>query len=118
VAAGQPLLRMPLVTSNVETVAATIDQLSASEAKGPLELTFKDDPEGGGVQYRHWQAVRATEGQLVVRYRAPISEVLAPRGTAPSLELRSDSGAFSGQGDTFLLLPESELRWKFAIRWI
>jgi len=117
VAGDQPLLRMPLVISNVESVAATIDQLSASDAKGPLELAFKDDPEGGAVQYRHWHAVRATEGKLVIRYRAPISEVLAPRGAAPPLELRSDSGAFSGQGDTFLLLPESELRWKFAIRW-
>jgi len=115
--AGPPLLRMPLVVSNVETVAATIEQLSASDAKGPLELTFKDDPEGGPAQYRHWQAPRATAGELVVHYRAPISDVLAPRGAAPPLELKSDSGAFSGEGDTCLLLPESELPWKFAIHW-
>jgi predicted metalloprotease with PDZ domain len=117
VATGEPLLRMPLVTNNVETVAATIEKLSVSDAKGPLELTFKDDPEGGRSQYRHWVATRATQGQLTVRYRAPISLVLAPRGAAPPLELRSDTGSFSGQGDTFLLLPESQLPWKFAIRW-
>jgi hypothetical protein len=116
-AAGSPLLRMPLVTSNVETVATTIERLSVTDTKGPLELTFKDDTEGGLAQYRHWEAARAIEGELVAHYRAPISEVLAPRGAAPPLELRSDSGAFSGEGDTFLLLPEADLPWKIAVRW-
>jgi hypothetical protein len=117
VAANAPFLRMPLVTSNVETVATTLQQLSASDAKGPLQLTFQDDSEGSSVAYRHWRAKRETSGQVVVRYRAPISDVLAPRGAAPPLELRSDHDGFSGQGETFLILPEPELPWQLSVRW-
>jgi hypothetical protein len=116
-ASGQPFLRMPLVTSNVETVAATIQDLSATDARGPLALTFHDDPEGQRETYRHWQAQRATSGEVVVHYRAPISQVLAPRGAAPPLELRSDRGSFSGEGDTFLMLPEGDLPWHLTVRW-
>jgi hypothetical protein len=116
-AAGAPFVRMPLVTSNVETVAATLQQLAVSDAEGPLEVGFEDDAEGAGVAYRQWRAKRATSGQVVLRYRAPISDVLAPRGAAPPLELRSDHDGFSGQGETFLILPEQEQGWKLAVRW-
>ena len=108
VAAGQPLLRMPLITSNVATVAKTIEALSVNDAGGPVTLTVKDDPESGEVTYRHWISSRTTKGTLTVHYRVPISNIAAPRGAAPPLELRSDSGVFSGAGETFLLLPETD----------
>jgi predicted metalloprotease with PDZ domain len=108
---------MPLVTSNVETVAATLTNLSASDAKGALQLTSHDDREGADVVYRHWQPTRATVGAVVVHYRAPISEVLAPRGAAPPLELRSDHSSFSGQGSTFLLLPDDQRVRPITIHW-
>jgi len=121
VAAGQPLFGMALVTSNVETVAASLTGLSASDAAGSLVLTSSDDSAAGSEPYRHWHASRASSGPVFVRYRAPISETLAPRGAAPPLELRSDSGALSGQGRTFLILPETSpeanLPWHTFIRW-
>jgi hypothetical protein len=104
--AGQSLLKLALVASNVVTVATTIESLSVSDGSGPVAVTVKDDPESGEVAYRHWIAGRATGGAIAVHYRAPISNIAAPRGAAPPLELRSDSGAFSGAGETFLLLPE------------
>jgi predicted metalloprotease with PDZ domain len=112
VAAGQPLLKMPLVTSNDDTVATT---LSAHDAQGTLSLSATDDT--GAHASRHWKANRATAGAVVVRYRAPISETLASRGAAPPIELRSDTGAFSGQGETFLMLPEAPLPWQLAVAW-
>jgi predicted metalloprotease with PDZ domain len=117
VAAEQALLKMPLLTSNVVTVAKTIEDLSVTDASGPVGLTVKDDPESGEVTYRHWIASRATQGTLTVRYRAPISNAAAPRGAAPPLELRSDSGTFSGAGATFLLLPEEDSTQPIQIRW-
>ncbi len=117
VAAGQALLKMPLLTSNVVTVARTIQDLSVSDASGPVGVTVKDDPESGEVTYRHWIASRAIKGTLTVRYRAPISNAAAPRGAAPPLELRSDSGAFSGAGATFILLPEEDFSRPIQIRW-
>jgi predicted metalloprotease with PDZ domain len=124
VEAGNPILKMPLVISNVVTVAKTIEALSLADASGPVDVTVKDDPESGEVTYRHWVVSRATAGTLTVHYRAPISNLAAPRGAAPPLELRSDSGAFSGTGETFLLLPESysaqvnfqpiQIRWNLS----
>jgi len=115
VPAGQPLLHMPLVTSNVDTVANTLTALTASDAHGALVLRTIDD--AGPNPGRHWQADRATTGAVLVRYRVPLPEALASRGAAPPIELRSDSGAFSGQGETFLLLPAAALPWKLAVAW-
>jgi hypothetical protein len=108
VAAAQPFLKIPIVTSNVETVAKTIEDLTVQDVGGQVAVTVKDDPETGPVPYRHWISSRATKGTLTVHYRAPISNLAAPRGAAPPLELRSDNGAFSGAGETFLVLPETD----------
>ncbi len=124
VAAGQPLLHIPLVTSNVVTVATTIDDLSVQDKSGLVAVSVKDDPETNFAPYRHWISSRATQGILTIHYRAPISDIAAPRGAAPPLELRSDNGAFSGAGETFLVLPETnssqppfhliELHWNLS----
>jgi hypothetical protein len=115
--AGQPVLKMPLLTSNVVTVAKTIEDLTISDGAGPVPVTIKDDAESGEVTYRHWSASRATKGPLTIHYRAPISNAAAPRGAAPPLELRSDSGAFSGAGETFLLQPETDVKQTVQLRW-
>ena len=115
VPAGQPVLTMPLVTSNVDTVAKTLAELSAQDAQGPLTLSAVDD--SGANAIRHWSANRATAGKVVVHYRAPVPQALATRGAAPPLELRSDTGAFSGQGATFLMLPAANLPWKLSVAW-
>jgi len=108
---------MSLVNDNVETDATTLQDLSASDAHGALPLTFHDDGATADAPYRHWQAARATVGEIVVQYRAPISQVLAPRGAAPPLEMRSDHGAFSGQGSSFLMLPEDERLRQVSVHW-
>ena len=59
-AANHALLKMPLVTSNVETVAPALDGLAAIDGKGPLTLTFKDGAEPSPSPYRHWIPVRPT----------------------------------------------------------
>lgn len=115
VPAGQSLVKLALVTSNVDTVAHTLTGLSARDAQGPLTLTATDD--AGANASRHWRADRATAGAVQVHYRAPVPVALATRGAAPPIELRSDTGAFSGQGETFLLLPEAALPWKLAVAW-
>lgn len=121
VEAGQPILKMPAVVANVVTVAKTIENLSVQDANGVVDLTTRDDAEGGEATYRHWICSREITGDIVVHYRSPISNIAAPRGAAPPLELRSDNGAFSGAGTTFLLLPEvraSEVHFQpIQIRW-
>jgi len=117
VPAGQPLLRLPLVSSNVTTVAGSLEDLRVEDDSGRLSLTTRDDPPSGLLYFRHWYANRAVAGTVTIRYRAPISNALNPRGAAPPLELRTEDGGFSGDASTFLLLPESNRTYRIALRW-
>jgi len=108
-------LRMPHVQSNVDTVARQIE-VQASDARGALPLEVRDEGADAGA-IRHWRPSRAPEGALRLRYRATIHNQLATRGAAPPFELRSESGAFSGAGLAFLLLPDTEQPHRLAVHW-
>lgn len=117
VAAGKPLLRLPLVSSNVTTAAGDLEGLRVADSKGALTLSVRDDSQPGPMVFRHWYAFRPVSGTLTIRYRAPISNALNPRGAAPPLELRTEAGAFSGDASTFLILPDSDSTYRIALHW-
>lgn len=117
VAAGKPLLRLPLVSSNVITLAGDLEDLRVADSKGALTLSIRDDSQSGLMLFRHWYASRPVSGTLTIRYRAPISNALNPRGAAPPLELRTESGGFSGDASTFLVLPDSDSIYRIALHW-
>ena len=117
VAAGKPLLRLPLVSSNVTTIADSLQGLRVTDSSGALSLTSRDDQPSGLMFFRHWYAARAVAGTLTIRYRAPITNALNPGGAAPPLELRTEDGGFSGDASTFLVLPDSDDTYRIAIRW-
>lgn len=110
------LLRLPLVISNVKTSAVALTQLKASDADGPISLSSQDDPDGP-KPYRHWKASRASHGPLTISYRAPITDALNPLGAAPPLELRSESGGFSGLVGTYVMLPDNDRTYRLALTW-
>ena len=114
--AGAPLVRLPLVVNNVDTVAADLDDVAARDSRGPLRLTAQQDGEGAGAA-RAWVPDRATEGAISLHYRVPIGSRTATRGAAPPLELRSEGGGFSGAGSTFLLLPPGATPAMLSVRW-
>jgi predicted metalloprotease with PDZ domain len=113
--ADQPLLEMPHVTSNVPTVAEHIENMEASDEAGALRLVHRDSGEDGSRR-RQWFAHRPTAGAIHVRYRAPVVEELAARGAAPPIEIRSEDGAFSGGGATFLLRPPAGA-YRLKVQW-
>jgi predicted metalloprotease with PDZ domain len=117
VAAGRPLLRLPLVSSNVTTVANSLEGLRVTDSGGALSLTTRDDQPSGLMFFRHWYAARAVAGTLTIRYRAPITNALNPGGAAPPLELRTEDGGFSADASTFLVLPDSDNTYRIALRW-
>ncbi|MFC6839820.1 peptidase M61 [Xanthomonas theicola] len=113
--AGAVLLAMPHVTSNVPTVAASVGELAARDDRGAVQLRYRDQGEGPARQ-RQWYAEREVAGILRFSYRAAMTEALAARGAAPPIELRSEEGAFSGAGATFLLHPPSG-QHDIALQW-
>lgn len=114
--AGKPLLRMPLVISNVKTSAQDLSDLQARDAQGPLALSFHDDAPGS-EPYRHWVASRPVHGPLELRYRVPISNASNPLGAAPPLELRSDGAVFSGSSASFIILPDNDIPYRLKLDW-
>ncbi|HEY1889553.1 MAG TPA: hypothetical protein VGG63_04065 [Steroidobacteraceae bacterium] len=117
VARGKPLLRLPLVSSNVTTIADSLEGLRVTDSAGALSLTTRDDQPSGLMYFRHWYAGRAVAGTVTIRYRAPITNALNSRGAAPPLELRTEDGGFSADASTFLVLPDSDSSYRIALRW-
>lgn len=115
--AGAPLLTLPIVIANTATVAETLTGLSAIDADGEIPLTVRDDPAKGMVWSRHWLAGRATRGEVVVRYLAPVDNTPPTRGSGPPYALRTEGGGVSGVGNTFILLPEDKLARQIGLRW-
>ena len=115
-AAGAPLLTLPIVIANTDTIATTLTGLTASDAAGPIPLTVKDDPVA--IAYsRHWLAGRAVRGEVTVRYRAPIDDTPPPRGSGPPYSLRTEGGGLSAVGNTFILLPEGKRALPITLTW-
>lgn len=117
VAGGQPLLALPVVIANTATIADTLTELKATDAKGEVPLTAKTDPPQGMVVMRHWIAGRAVSGPVVVSYRAPVDNTPPKRGSGPPYSLRTEGGGVSGVGNTFILLPETQAPYRIALKW-
>lgn len=122
---GEPLLRLPLITSNVDTVATVITSLRAHDAKGPLGLTYRDvvlpetgmrDAVGGGPS-REWLPHRGVEGRVTVRYSVPAQASLPPRGPAPPISFSADGGGVSAAGHVFVLLPPGDHAYRTTYGW-
>ena len=115
-AAGAPLLTLPVVIANTDTVAGTLTGLKAVDALGEVPLTVKDDPVA--IAYaRHWLAGRAVKGDVTVTYRAPVDNTPPTRGSGPPYSLRTEGGGVSGVGNTFILLPEGGRSYRIALTW-
>jgi hypothetical protein len=113
--AGVPVFTMAIVIENIDTVAKTMQNLKATDAKGELVLKANDDSGGTPVPYRYWAPTRPVVGDLVFPYRAPISTAMPKRTGAP-FALRSEGGGFSGDGGIFLVEPASK-PYRLALRW-
>ncbi len=80
---GDALFRLPLIVSNVDSVATILSGVVATDALGPVALTTRDiylpvshagDAESGGPS-REWLAARAVSGPVVLRYTVPANAV-------------------------------------------
>ncbi|KQQ33830.1 hypothetical protein ASF61_12375 [Duganella sp. Leaf126] len=123
VAADTPLLQLPLVVANVETVAITLKELTVRDSHGTVPLATRDvrgegEGEGGeGGKLRVWTSPREVQGDLVVHYQAPVDNAPPRRGAAPPYSLRTEGGGFSGVGNVFVLLPSGSKPYPLALHW-
>lgn len=125
IAPGDPLLQLALIADNVDTVATTLTNLEARDARGLLSLHWRDvdlpveaarDSETGG-QTREWFADRPAQGSVTVHYTVPAMATLPPRGPAPPTSFRNDEGGVSAAGNVFLLVPPGDQRYAVTNHW-
>lgn len=115
--ASTPILTLPLVFENVESVANTLTDLSVSDSAGALSLTQQDDPASDPAARRRWLATRPVHGNLTVHYRVPITNATQARGSGPPFGIRTEAGGFSGLGNAFVILPYSSQRYRVRLHW-
>lgn len=123
--AGEPLFQLPLIASNVDTVATVLEGLVAEDALGEIPLSFEDvdlpersarDAVSGGPT-RQWRAGRDTVGAVTVRYSVPADATLPPRGPAPPFGFSNNGNGVSAAGHIFVILPPGDERYDTVIDW-
>lgn len=122
---GAPLFRLPLIVSNVDSVATTLTNVTATDSLGNIPLRTRDidmpvaqarDAETGGPS-REWLAGRDLRGPVTLRYTVPSRAVLPPRGPAPPFSFSDDGKGVSGAGQVFLLLPPGDHEYDLHLAW-
>ncbi|WP_440959208.1 peptidase M61 [Oceanicaulis sp. LC35] len=125
VQAGEPLFRLPLIASNVDTVATVLENLIAEDDQGEIPLSFEDvdlpersarDAVSGGPS-RQWLAGRDTVGAVTVRYSVPADATLPPRGPAPPFGFSNKGEGVSAAGHIFVVLPPGEEPYDTIVNW-
>jgi hypothetical protein len=122
---GAPLFRLPLIVSNVDSVATVLTSVSATDSLGDIPLQTRDidlpiaaarDAETGGPS-REWLAGRDLRGAVTLRYTVPARAVLPPRGPAPPFSFSDDGKGVSAAGQVFLLLPPGDHQYDMRLAW-
>jgi hypothetical protein len=118
-AGGEPFLRIPAQFAGVPGVVYDASNVSVEDEQGEVSIAAKvDDPdEGGFIYFRRLTTERNTEGPVTVSYRAPIEMVVPKLGAGPPFDLRSQGGGFSGAGNTFILMPDTDRPFMINIEW-
>lgn len=117
ITAGQALLRMPVHIVSTPTAAYSAEQISVTDAQGPLILTAVDEaPSPEGV-YRQYIAQRAPVGDVTVRYSTAPRAVSSETRNGPLFDLRGQDGGLMGAGVYFFALPPAQTPYDITLNW-
>ena len=99
--AGDTALSMPLAVTNVETVAATLGDIQATDERGSFTLLASEHEDS-----RVWTPSRDTQGSISFSYTALLPENPGSMGVAPPIELRAEGRSISGGTGVFFVQPQ------------
>jgi hypothetical protein len=117
IAAGKPLLRMPIVLVGIPTAAYRAAAISATDDRGALSLAQSDEAPGASGTYRSYTVDRATVGDVRVRYATPPRQVDATTRNGPLFDLRAEDGGMNGAGVYFFAIPANEAPYTIRLHW-
>ncbi|WP_213982233.1 peptidase M61 [Sphingomonas sp. dw_22] len=114
--AGEELFRLALVANTVVTSAKDLQGLTIADGKGAITPQTSDVEKDGSSRTRVWQASRAIDGPVTVRYRVPI-DAAAPPLALPQYEMRTEKDSFSAAANAFVLLPADGKARRAHVYW-
>lgn len=111
-----PALVIPRKLGPLLHLDERIEGLVARDDLGVLPLVEGDGEmlEGLGGVPHGWKPARATQGEVVIHYRAVVSHDTIP---GPTWELRSQDRGISAAGWAFLVLPEDARDYRVQLHW-
>ena len=114
---GDGLIRMPLRLVGIPLPDWSNAGLEARDDAGPIPLSASEEPPTPQGVYRRWSAGRATQGDVVITYRAPPRRVTSTTNNGPLFDLREEAGGFAGAGNGFLVAPVAPGPWRIQLSW-
>jgi len=112
---GRPLLQLGLNHGLTPTLRYDGDALTASDASGPLPLSYTDD--NATDAQRIWRASRDPTGMIQVRFHAEPRKTNSSTPSGPRVDLRDDQGGVVGMGAGFIPYPPAEEDWEVEVHW-
>jgi hypothetical protein len=117
IAAGATLVKMPVIVVSIPTARHDGDALKARDDAGDLPLTLKDEPPTSTSTERRWLASRATQGNVVLTFRAPPRVITPTTRNGPLFDLRANGGGMMAAGITFIPIPDTSVPYRVSLKW-
>ena len=117
IAAGDPLLRMPVERVSTPTAAYAPQDILATDSLGEIALRAHDEAPTPSGQFRNYVATRATRGDVEVVYASAPRQVDAQTRNGPLFDLRSQTGGLMGAGVYFMALPPDGAPRQIELSW-
>ncbi|MDC8831906.1 hypothetical protein [Alteromonas gilva] len=117
VAAGEPLLSMPVVLVSTPSANLHAADLHVTDEQGALTLSERlaePDPSG---QYREYITERATQGRITVSYDFTPRAVDELTRNGPLFDFRRQTGGAMGAGVYFMVLPTTKTPYNISLNW-
>jgi hypothetical protein len=117
IAANATLVKMPVIVVSIPTARYDGDALKARDDAGDLTLTIKDEPPTPTSTDRRWLANRATEGDVVITFRAPPRVITPTTRNGPLFDVRANGGGMTAAGITFIPIPDTSFPYRVSLKW-
>jgi len=116
---GHVLLRMPIISVNEPSALADPATLLAKDGGGDLPLKITDDsPDPSNFkQERTWSPVRATVGDVTIRYRAKPRVITPETHAGPLIDVRAEREGMEGALSMLLALPDTAWPRPVKLHW-
>ncbi|CAH0054465.1 unnamed protein product [Clonostachys solani] len=117
-ASNETLLVLPLEMANAPSAQYTTETLEAWDRLGQLKLIQSDGTGSDSQPSRFWAVQRATQGPVVVRFKAKPRQIDPDVMVGPLFDIRANGDGLLGSTWALVPLPPDDTaEYQFSLRW-